>query len=329
MRVDGEPASDSRPSGGAEWLTFVARAGETVGVDRSHAADSNRRQSTDPRAVRRTLTVVLALNLAVTIAKLMVGIRTGSLSVVGAAIESSLDMLSNVVGMALVSVAARAPDDEHPYGHSKFETLGALTIVVFLSISCFELLRSAVERLGRRAVPRSPATFELLLLVLTLAVNVAIVRYERRRGRELSSTFLTADAAHTSADLFVTALAIGSLALAHARIGGLDAVLTIVVVLLIARGGVQILRDTVPILVDQRGADAEEIRRIIAGVPRVIDVRSVRSRASAAGVLLADVTIGVAGDTTVEDAHRIADAVEARIGSALGTSDVTVHVEPA
>ena len=92
-------------------------------------------------AVRRTLIVVLAMNALVTIIKLVVGVRTGTLTVVGAALESGLDLLNNVIALTLVGIAHRAPDEDHPYGHEKFETLGTLAVVGFLSISCFELLR--------------------------------------------------------------------------------------------------------------------------------------------------------------------------------------------
>ena len=97
-------------------------------------------------AVRATLLSILALNAVVVIVKVAIGIRTGALAVLGAALESGLDMLNNVMGLLLVTLAARAPDDEHPYGHDKFETLGALGIVGFLSISCFELLREGVHQ---------------------------------------------------------------------------------------------------------------------------------------------------------------------------------------
>ena len=86
----------------------------------------------------------------------MVGLRTGALSVLGAALESSLDLLNNVVGMILVTVAARAPDETHPYGHAKFETVGALAIVTFLSISCFELLREGIVQLRQSHSPATP-----------------------------------------------------------------------------------------------------------------------------------------------------------------------------
>jgi len=271
---------------------------------------------------------VLVLNLIVVAIKVIVGVRTGALSVLGAALESSLDLLNNIVGMILVTVAARAPDETHPYGHAKFETVGALAIVTFLSISCFELLREAVTQFRQAHSPVSPSLIEVVLVGLTLAINALVVVYERRRGRELSSSFLVADAAHTHSDVYVTLLAIASLGLTRVGLGAFDPLLAVVVSLIIAWNGYQILRETVPILVDQRGLDSADVRRLLEHVPRIADVRTVRSRAGASGVVFAEVTIGVAGSTSVADAHAIADEVERRITEALGASEVVVHIEP-
>ena len=177
------------------------------------------RQAHDARspAVRKTLAVVLLLNAIVLAIKIVVGIRTGALTVLGAALESGLDVLNNVIGIALVAVASRAPDEDHPYGHDKFETLGALGIVGFLSISCFELLRAGADALLARRPPHHVSLVDIAFIIATLVVNVFVVWYERRRGRELGSVFLMADAAHTSGDILVTLMALGSLALA--RIG--------------------------------------------------------------------------------------------------------------
>src|SRR6267143_2105879 len=105
-------------------------------------------------AVRRVLIGLLGANLAVVAAKAYIGVVSGSLAVWGDALHSSVDSLYNVLGLIVVRVAARAPDEDHPYGHGKFETLGALAIVVFLSITCFELVRNAVQQLlsGSHAV---------------------------------------------------------------------------------------------------------------------------------------------------------------------------------
>jgi len=281
-----------------------------------------------PSAVRAVLARVLLLNLIVVAIKVMVGLRTGALSVLGAALESSLDLLNNVVGMILVTVAARAPDETHPYGHAKFETLGALAIVTFLSISCFELLREGVMHLRDARSPIAPSLAEMLLVGMTLVINALVVIYERRRGRELSSSFLVADAAHTHSDVYVTLLAVASLALTRFGLGAWDPVLALAVALIIAWNGYQILKETVPILVDERGLDSADVRRLVERIPRIAEVRMVRSRAGASGVVFAEVTVGVAGSTSVSDAHAIADEVERRITEALGASEVVVHVEP-
>lgn len=279
-------------------------------------------------AVRSALAYILVLNLVVVISKAVVGVRSGSLAVLGAALESLLDMLNNVVGMVAVTVAARAPDEDHPYGHAKFETLGALGIVGFLSISCFELLREAIRNLAVGTAPPAPRNVEMAVLGGTAVINFFVVWYERKRGRELGSAFLLADAEHTRADIYVTALALASLVLTRTGIVWADAVLAIAVAALIARSGYRIVRETVPVLVDQRAVDAQRIRTIVQGIPRIRAVRSIRSRAGAGGVLFADVIIAVDGSISVADAHLLADAVEERIEAALGSSEVIVHVEP-
>src|SRR5262245_47704605 len=98
-------------------------------------------------AARRVLRGVLVANIAVVVAKTIIGVFAGSLAVLGDAAHSSVDAVYNVLALIVIRVAARAPDAEHPYGHRKFETLGALGICVVLAVTCFELLRSAIARL--------------------------------------------------------------------------------------------------------------------------------------------------------------------------------------
>ena len=278
--------------------------------------------------VRQTLLVILVLNAIVVAIKLTVGIRTGALSVLGATLESALDMFNNVMGMALTGVAALEPDDDHPYGHEKFETLGALAIVGFLSISCFELLRAGTVRLLQGGEPHSAGLLEIGLMLSTAVINVFVVIYETRRGRELNSGFLIADAAHTRSDIYITLLAVASLILTRFGLGFMDPVLAIIVALLIARSGYGIVRESVPLLVDARGVDADAISEMVLAIPGIAGVRSIRSRSSPSGVLYAELTITVTGGTSVSDAHVLADQVEERIAEQFGPSEVTVHVEP-
>lgn len=280
--------------------------------------------------IQRTLTIILVLNAVVVGVKLVVALRTGNLTVLGATLESFLDAMNNVVAIVVVAVAARGPDDDHPYGHDKFETMGALAIVGFLSISCFELIRGGVTRLITPTPLDPPAASAVLLLAATSLVNIAVVWYERRKARELNSPLLMADAAHTTGDLFVTGLAVTSLLSGRLGLVWADPVLAMLVAALIAWSGWQILRVTVPVLVDERGADAERIRAAALAVVGVAGAPVVRSRTNSSGLVFAEVTVTVAGAATVTQAHAIADAVEASVCAALGgTADVVVHVEPA
>ena len=281
------------------------------------------------KGVRRALLIVLLLNALSAVLKISVGARTGALTVLGAALESVLDMLSNVVAIIAVSVAAREPDDDHPYGHDKFETLGTLGIVGFLSITCFELLRQSVYELMQQQEPPSAERLDGALLVISLAVNFIVVVYERRRGRSLASPLLLADAAHTASDILVTTLAIASLVLSRMGVARADAALGLMVALIIALSGYQILRGSIPILVDARAVDADRLADIVRTIPGVRGVRAARSRRTASGHLFAEVTILVDGATTVTDAHDFTDEVERAIARELGTAEAIVHVEPA
>lgn len=278
--------------------------------------------------VRRVLRQVLVLNAFVMVVKLAIGVNTHSLAVLGAAFESGLDLLNNLIGMTLVSIAAMGPDEDHPYGHAKFETLGTIGIVMFLSISCFELLRASVAGLMRARAPHPGTPLEIGLLTLTLLVNVAIVRFERQRGRALQSAFLLADAAHTSTDILVTLLAIASLLLTRAGAPRADAALGIAVALIIAWTGWRILRQSVPILVDARGMDAAELRRLATSIPGILGARTVRSRGTASGQLFVEMTIVVDGRLSVREAHALADAVELEVRRVVGSAEVVVHIEP-
>jgi len=279
-------------------------------------------------AVRRVLRGLLVANIAVVIAKATIGTMAGSLAVIGDAVHSSVDAVYNVLGLIVVRVAAQAPDAEHPYGHRKFETLGALGICVVLSVTCFELVRSAIGRLiaGGHAVQITD--FGLVLLLATLGTNVFVAWYENRRGHELQSELLIADAAHTRTDVFITiGVLIGVL---FSRQGHLwvDPAVAIVVALLIVRVAYKILSRVVPVLVDERAIPEPTIRRTAQAVDGVISAYGIRSRGGNIGVRYAEVTIAVDPNANVAAAHAIADAVEERLKKDLELEEVTVHVEP-
>src|SRR5438093_8995915 len=284
-------------------------------------------------AVRRVLGGLLVANIVVVLAKATIGMLAGSLAVLGDAVHSSVNAVYNVLGLFVVRVAAQAPDEEHPYGHGKFETLGALAIVVFLSITGFELVRSAIGSLIRGGHTVQMSDLALALLLATLATNILVAWYENRRGHQLSSELLVADAAHTRTDVFITiGVLIGVLFSRQGEGGGrtwVDPVVAILVALLIVRVAYQILSRAVPVLVDERAIPEPTIRQSAQAVAGVKGAYDIRSRGGAGtGVRYAEVTIAVDPAANVADAHAIADAVEERLKKDLALQEVTVHVEP-
>lgn len=277
--------------------------------------------------VRRVLIGLLIANLGVVGAKFVIGLRTGSLGVLGDAVHSSVDAFNNILALAVIRVAAREPDEDHPYGHEKFETLGALAIVVFLSITGFELVQRAIERLASGGVTIAITPVEFGLLLTTLVVNAFVTVYETRRGRELKSDILLADAAHTRADVFITiGVLVGVVASRYGWVY-VDPIMGLVVAIVIVVLAYKIVARSVPVLVDQLVTEPQQIQRTaedVNGVVRAYDIRSrgVRER------LFVELTIAVDGGATVEAAHDLADDVERRLRDNLGFHEVIVHVEP-
>jgi cation diffusion facilitator family transporter len=279
------------------------------------------------RAVRKVLLLTFAANLSVVLAKGVAGFLAGSLSVLADAAHSSLDAWNNVIALAIIALAGKAPDEEHPYGHGKFEPLGALAIVAFLSIAVYELVRSAFIRLlGGGATPQATALAVGVMLV-SAGVNIVITRYEEGAGQRLRSEILLADAAHTRSDVYASLAVLVGLGLVRLGFPRADAIVTLLVAVVIARAGWRILRTTVPILVDERAVSEQTIAEIARGTNGVRDCFSVRSRGRADQVF-AELTITVSRNLNVEEAHHIADAVERRVAGALGAREVVVHVEP-
>ena len=277
--------------------------------------------------VRRVFIGLLVANLAVVAVKLAVGVASGSLAILGTAVDSCVDALNNVLALIVVRVAAKEPDEDHPYGHGKFETLGALGIVGFLSITCFELVRGAVNDLVSGVRRVEVGDFQLALLVLTLGVNVLITWYEHRRGVELGSELLVADAAHTRADVFITVGVVVGVLLTRRGWWWIDPAIAIVIALVIVFVAYRILARTVPVLVDERALPTGDIQQTAQAVPGVKGAYGIRSRGPS-DLRYAEVTIAVDRGANVEAAHAIADEVEERLKRDLRLHEVTVHVEP-
>ena len=279
------------------------------------------------RDIKRVLILILALNLVVAAAKGFVGWATGSLSVTADALHSALDGASNIVGLIAITLASAEPDHDHPYGHRKFEVLGALGIGVLLAGAAWNILTEAWARWG---TPRAIAADWTAFTVMgaTMIVNVGVAVYERRRGTALQSEVLLADSAHTRSDVLATAGVIASLVAARYGLRWLDVVVAVAIAGLIAWAAVRVALSGASVLADRAVLDPSAVKRVAMSVGGVIECHEVRTRGTR-DAIFADLRIHLPPDLSLVVAHRIGHEVERKLKEAYpGLADVVVHVEP-
>jgi len=278
-------------------------------------------------AVSRVLLRVLFLNLAVAGAKLSFGYATGTVSMISDGFHSLTDTASNVLGLAGARVSRKPPDEDHPYGHRKFETLAAAGIFVFLLLVVVEVLRAAIKRVSGGDAPEVTA-WSFGVMLATIAINLLVVRYERREGRRLNSELLLADAMHTRSDVLTSCTVLVSLAAVYAGFPALDPIGGIVIAGFIAYTGWQIARETSNVLADRVALDEANIRDVVMSVPEVVGCHHIRSRGTADHIFL-DLHVWFSGDTTLFEAHRLSHVVKDRLLEALPQiKDAIIHIEP-
>jgi cation diffusion facilitator family transporter len=286
------------------------------------------RASLDRAATRRVLTIILALNLSVCLAKLIAGSLAHSLAIISDGLHSSIDGLNNIFGIVLLRFAAKEPDAEHPYGHGKIETLGAFSIAGFMLITCYEITKQALLRLVRGEAPQFEITsFTFAVLGATLVVNIFVVLYEKAMARRYSSEFLYADAVHTQSDVLVTLSVLVSLPFVLRGYLFLDAVLALLVSGVIAWTGFEVLRKTVPALLDAAAVDASVVRKTALSITGVVAVHGIRSRTHGGHKFL-ELTLIVA-ENDLREAHDITEKLEKRLVEEVGPASITTHIEPA
>lgn len=278
-------------------------------------------------AVFRVLVRVLFLNLAVAGAKLMFGYATGTVSMISDGFHSLTDAASNVMGIIGLRASRKPPDEDHPYGHRKYETLAAAGIFIFLLFVVVEVTRAALNRLAGEAAPEVTAA-SFAVMIVTLGINLFVVRYERREGRRLNSEILVADAMHTRSDVLTSCAVIVSLAAVRLGYPILDPVAGLVIAVFIARTGWQIGRETSRVLSDRVVLAEDDIRDVVMGVPMVLGCHHIRSRGSADHTFL-DLHVWFAADTTLFEAHRLSHVVKDRLMERFPQiADAIIHIEP-
>lgn len=278
-------------------------------------------------AVSRVLLRVLFLNLAVAGAKLVFGYATGAVSIISDGFHSLTDAASNVMGLIAAHAARKPPDEDHPYGHRKYETLAAAGIFVFLLFVVVEVSRAALARFAGTPAPEV-TWLSFIVMLVTLAVNLVVVRYESGEARRLGSELLLADAMHTKSDVLTSCAVLVSLGAVKLGYPVLDPVGGLFIAAFIARTGWRIARDTTRVLSDRVALVEDDIRRVVMTVPEVVGCHRIRSRGSA-DYIFVDLHVWFHGDTTLVEAHRLSHVVKDRILTEYPQiADAIIHIEP-
>ena len=284
------------------------------------------------RSVRTALWVGLAVNLLLAVVKLVAGVVGHSIALIADAVNSLGDGLTSGVVIYALGVAQRPPDSEHPYGHSRAESVAALSVAVLIGASAIGIVIEALRNLA--TLHPVPPVWTLWIAAGNAVVKESMYQYKRRVAARTGSQALVAGAwDHRSDALCSVAVLVG---LAFVRYGGekliwADEAAAVVVVGFILLTSVKLFRRNASQLLDQQCEDdiVAAIRQIAGETPGVVRVEKIRARRSGLEVFV-DIHIEVQSSLTVIEGHRIGHDVQQRlIRGMTSISEVLVHVEPA
>ncbi len=271
---------------------------------------------------------MLLLNLAVAVAKIAFGYASGAISILSDGFHSLTDAGSNVVGLVGARAAEQPPDEDHPYGHRKYETVAAAVVAGFLVIVVLEVLRNAYNHLAGRSAPPDITAAGFAIMAVTVVVNLLVIHYESGEANRLGSELLMADALQTRGDVWTSLTVIGALAGARAGLPILDALAALVVAGFIGHAGFQIAKATTRILSDRMVISGSDIERVVMGVPGVVGCHQIRTRGSADHVFL-DMHVWLPPDMPLTEAHRLSHVVKDLVMTRFPQiTDAVIHIEP-
>lgn len=279
---------------------------------------------------RRTAWLSVASNSVLVVLKLVIGIVTGSVSLISEGLHSSVDLIASLIASAAVYKAATPPDKEHDYGHGKYENLSAAVEAVLILAAAGGIIYESLHRLDE---PQMPVSLEygMGIMVLSMIINYFVSRRMLAVAKATCSQALEADAQHLRADILTSfGVLLGMAGMYVTGWSWLDPVVAIAVACIIFHIGYMMVVEAVRELTD-RSLSAEEeaaIANIFAEQRGVVSFHCLRTRRSG-GYKLLDVHLLFPAKMELWQVHDICDEVERKIRSQLGPFDVLIHPEPA
>ena len=288
------------------------------------------------REIYKLTLVGSAGNVALLAFKFAAGVLGHSSAMIADAIHSLSDFITDVVLLAFVHMSAKPQDEDHDYGHGKYETFATLIIGLAIMAAATGIIISGVDKLvdwvgGRQLA--APGWLALAAALLSIVVKEVMYRYTVRRGKALDSPALVANAWHHRSDALSSigaAVGIGGAILLGDRWTVLDPLASVVVGLMLLKVAIGLLRSSVGELTEHSlSSEVEkEIEDIICSYPDVSDPHNLRTRRIGNRFAI-EVHVRMDGNTTLTAAHNRATAIEQRIRQRFGKqTHISIHMEP-
>lgn len=278
--------------------------------------------------VRKVLGLILVLNLAVAVLKIIFGYIIKSSSMTADGFHSMTDGLSNVIGLIGIYYAAKPADREHPYGHYKFESMASLFIGVMLTFLGFNVIREAITKLINPVVPEI-SLLSLIVLLVTLIVNIFVASYEHKKGERLESEILISDSHHTKSDIYISSGVLLTLILIKLGVPPIiDPIVSLLVAGFILHAAYEIFQLITGVLVDRAVVEPEKIRDVIREFDDVKECHHIRSRGKSDAIYI-DLHLVLDPDLSIEESHKLIHKIEKEINDKLDKNmQVLFHLEP-
>lgn len=270
-------------------------------------------------------------NITLVVLKLIAGILTGSVSIISEAIHSTLDLLAAVIAFISVQISARPPDNEHRYGHGKFENISGTIEALLIFVAAIWILVEAYQKIVQGGEVHTLGIGVVIMGVASLA-NWLVSSLLMKTARRTESVALEADAMHLRTDVYTSiGVLVGLGAIAISRIQILDPIIAILVALLITKAAWDItVKSFVPLLdAALPSQEEDQIREALREiVPEgLIGFHELRTR-RAGSERYVDMHLVVPRDMSIAEVHDLCDLVEMRINERLPMVSVLVHAEP-
>jgi cation diffusion facilitator family transporter len=280
------------------------------------------------REIQKVLWLVLVLNWAVAAAKIIYGYMTDSTSMTADGFHSLADGTSNIIGLIGIHFCSQPTDEDHPYGHKKYETLFALGIAAMLLIVAFNLGKAGIARIINPVIPQVDF-LSFAVMIITVIVNITVMIYEYRRGKQMQSDILIVDSMHTRADIFTSLSVIVALACVKLGFPIVDPFITLLISGFIAYSAFIIIRQESGILCDAAAiTDTQKIEVVVLRIKGIKSCHKIRTRGRPDDVYL-DLHIQIEVDMKIGDSHQLTHIIQKEIMNAFPQIvDVLVHLEP-